>query len=300
MPTLKYLEQTYDCEVAIKGSDYIHLLDDNGCMVASFDGITDFSAFTLQNGSYTTPTADHDCHIAVIRDDGTIGKGGHTCSGVASKTHSHAWSDVTDKPTTFTPATHGHAATDITSGILSGERGGTGSSTCFTNAGANAILKKASDGNNMWYTNTANGALYATAANGLAKFGTLPVAQGGTGQTSLANLRTAMNAGQFQYTSYVGTGGKSNTNPCSLTFNFVPRIVIIVMGGTITVGTNDSAVGILANGDSTYAVLYYNNASSVAKRGTVTWSGNTVSWYDSSADDQFNCNSLTYRVYAWG
>ena len=87
-------------------------------------------------------------------------------------------------------SSHTHAAGDITSGILAPERGGTGSTTCLTNAGANAILKKASDGNNMWYLNTASGALFATAANGAPKFGTLPVAQGGTGATDAATART--------------------------------------------------------------------------------------------------------------
>lgn len=81
--------------------------------------------------------------------------------------------------------THNHSASNITSGILAPERGGTGATGCLTNAGVNAIMKKASDGNTMWYVNTANGAMYAESANGMPKFGTLPAAQGGTGVTSL-------------------------------------------------------------------------------------------------------------------
>ena len=82
MPTLVYLNQSYDCATAIKGDDYIRLLDDKGCLIASFDGISSFAAFTLQNGSYTSPTPDHDCYLAVIRDDGTLAKGGHKCSDI--------------------------------------------------------------------------------------------------------------------------------------------------------------------------------------------------------------------------
>lgn len=84
MPTLKYLGETFDCTTAIKGDNYIHLLDDNGVMVAAFDAITDFSGFTLENGSYVSPTADHSCRVAVIRDDGTIGVGGHTCEDIGN------------------------------------------------------------------------------------------------------------------------------------------------------------------------------------------------------------------------
>ena len=84
MPTLKYLDEVFDCTTAIKGDDYIHLLDDNGVMVAAFDAITDFSGFTLENGSYVSPTADHSCRVAVIRDDGTIGVGSHTCEDIGT------------------------------------------------------------------------------------------------------------------------------------------------------------------------------------------------------------------------
>lgn len=67
----------------------------------------------------------------------------------------------------------------LTSGTLGVARGGTGAETFTTNAvlygnGTSAIGAKAS----------ANGALYATAANGTLSWGTLPIAQGGTGGTS--------------------------------------------------------------------------------------------------------------------
>lgn len=82
MPTLTYLGETYECATAIKGADYIHLLDENGVMIATFDEITSFSGFKLSNGSYTSPTADMNCYLAIVRDDGTIGKGGHKCSDI--------------------------------------------------------------------------------------------------------------------------------------------------------------------------------------------------------------------------
>lgn len=76
-------------------------------------------------------------------------------------------------------SSHNHAASNITSGTLAVARGGTGLATHTANAvltgnGTSAVKNVA----------TASGALYATAANGAAKFGTLPIAQGGTGATS--------------------------------------------------------------------------------------------------------------------
>ena len=85
------------------------------------------------------------------------------------------------------PSSHSHAASNITSGTLGVARGGTGKAT----HSANAVLT-GNGSNAVNYVATANGALYATSANGAAKFGTLPVAQGGTGATNsataLANL----------------------------------------------------------------------------------------------------------------
>ena len=48
--------------------------------------------------------------------------------------------------------------------------------------------------------------------------GTLPVANGGTGTTSLDSLMTTFGAARIQTGSYVGTGTYGADNPCSLTF----------------------------------------------------------------------------------
>ena len=59
-------------------------------------------------------------------------------------------------------------------------------------------------------------------------YGTLPVSHGGTGQTSLAALATAMGAAKIQTGSYVGTGTYGASNPNSLTFPFTPKFVYII------------------------------------------------------------------------
>lgn len=56
----------------------------------------------------------------------------------ASSADSVAWSGITDKPSSFTPASHNHGAGDITSGTLAVARGGTGKTT-LKDAG-NAIM----------------------------------------------------------------------------------------------------------------------------------------------------------------
>lgn len=88
---------------------------------------------------------------------------------------------------------------------LSIANGGTGATTHTSNAvlignGTSAVKNVAS----------ANGAFYATSANGAPKFGTLPVAQGGTGATTAAAARTnlgitAANLGVNDYVVEQGT-----------------------------------------------------------------------------------------------
>lgn len=77
MATVTYNNESFSCTTALKGADYIHLLDGNGNMIAAFDGITDFSGFTITDGSWATPTALKDSYMAVVRDDGVIVKGAY-------------------------------------------------------------------------------------------------------------------------------------------------------------------------------------------------------------------------------
>lgn len=85
MATVTYCNRSFECETAIKGEDYVHLLDADGVMFVAFDGVTDFSGFAITGGAWKTPTADHNCRLAVIKDDGTIGKGNHKCSDIPTK-----------------------------------------------------------------------------------------------------------------------------------------------------------------------------------------------------------------------
>jgi hypothetical protein len=83
--------------------------------------------------------------------------------------------------------------------------GGTGTNE-LTKAPNHAIIRKAGDGSDkLHYTATANGAFFAKGDNAPAQFGTLPVAQGGTGATKPADAIT--NLGINDYVVAQGTSG---------------------------------------------------------------------------------------------
>lgn len=63
---------SYSCATALKGSDYVRLLDSAGDCVAAFDGITDFNAFAISGGSWTTPKSSAACNLAVVHEDGSV------------------------------------------------------------------------------------------------------------------------------------------------------------------------------------------------------------------------------------
>lgn len=109
--------------------------------------------------------------------------------------HSHAWGEVTGKPSTFSPSAHTHSASDITSGTLPVSLGGTGSSTA---SGARANLGAAAESHShAWGDITGKPSTYTPSTHGhsLADAnitGTLPLNQGGTGATTAAAALQAL------------------------------------------------------------------------------------------------------------
>lgn len=175
-------------------------------------------------------------------------------------------------------------------GVLPLSKGGTGNSKIASDAGPNAILRKVSDGDYVGFTNTANGAFYATAANGLPKFGTLPVAQGGTGQTSVSNFLTQLaSSGAARITSgtYTGNGTKTFT----ITFAVAPKIVVIAGGMAYRIFAYGSNANVF--GDGSYAL--YTSFS-------VDWDSTTQVTITSVGETKYasrweNASGKTYTYY---
>lgn len=157
--------------------------------------------------------------VATISDIGkgtiTIKQNGINKGNFTLSQSDNATIELTDT-TTF-------AASAITSGILNTDRGGTGNDLSAAPEGA-IIRKSGTSGDTaLWYTATGNGAFYATGANKNAVFGTLPIAQGGTGQTSA-------------YTS----GSVTASNSTSISSSLVRLFPYLKMGWVnmnITLGT---------------------------------------------------------------
>ena len=91
--------------------------------------------------------------------------------------------------------------------------------------------------------------------------------------------------GRVHIGSYVGTGQCGQEHPTSYTFPAVPACFLVLRaGGTYTM------VG--RGGASNAATINSGNMS-------LTWKENTVSWYDVSANGQYNVGGSTYLVVAF-
>lgn len=117
--------------------------------------------------------------------------------------------------------------------LVSVALGGTGKSTHTANSvltgnGTNAL-------NNV---PTANGAFYATGANSAPKFGTLPIAQGGTGATTVAGVRNNLGLGNTTGALPIANGGTGANTASAARANLglgsvaTESILPIAKGGT--------------------------------------------------------------------
>lgn len=100
--------------------------------------------------------------------------------------------------------------------------------------------------------------------------------------------------------SYVGTGTYGASNPCSLTFDFTPKIVLMHTGATHAYSEYTHCMVFVWNITNSFDV-----GSRADSRNIVTYSGNTMSWYNNtgnsaSAGQQLNGSGTTYWYTAIG
>lgn len=117
---------------------------------------------------------------------------------------------------------------------------------------------------------------------------------------------------KFQTGSYVGTGTYGQDNPNMITFDFRPKLVIIVPE-PISLGTHqcltngESASPLIAiEGAATFSMSFddgiYNSSYYNSALINLFWENTTIRWYsnESNAHTQYNSENLTYRYLAIG
>ena len=104
--------------------------------------------------------------------------------------------------------------------------------------------------------------------------------------------------------SYTGTGTKGASNPNSLTFGFQPKLVIIT-APPINEHRSTTSLAIWMHGQGYGNRDFRSDGSNDGSclSNTLSWSGNTLSWYatgDNGANLQLNTSGTVYYYMAIG
>lgn len=118
--------------------------------------------------------------------------------------------------------------------------------------------------------------------------------------TTIEYLGKLGDKARVQVVSYVGTGTYGESNPCSLTFDFVPKMVIISTAANMTFAFFNTGIlsGNFAN-KNVFSVV----STSITNRSYVSAKkdGKTISWYSTnSPDSHFNVSGAKYNAIAIG
>ena len=97
----------------------------------------------------------------------------------------------------------------------------------------------------------------------------------------------AKGCGEVCSTSYKGTGSTGASGATTLTFPWPPALVVVI---------STDASYLFAMRGCTWGPHNYNQVG----RMELHWSGNTLSWYANSANQQLNAAGKTYCVTAFG
>lgn len=193
--------------------------------------------------------------------------------------------------TTVSRSDHVHALPALTSctGTLSVAKGGTGK-TSWT---ANRLMYPSA-------ATTMNQLAFPTVAGSVLRQGT----SGAPYWTSLADLATALGGSKIETGSYSGTGysetvGNNTVYKRSLTFSFVPKLVIIAVEGTPKFSHSSFAMWL---GGSFLMNAIEPTASAVQPKtnAAATLSNKTLSWQSYYVEAMFDNSGQTFRYVAFG
>ena len=96
--------------------------------------------------------------------------------------------------------------------------------------------------------------------------------------------------------SYVGSGKYGSTNPNTLNFDFVPKMVAVVANEA----QNMKAGTVFISGQTLNPGIGVSNYANSSLSLTVAWEGRSVSWHVASSSNQLNDSGVTYCYFAIG
>lgn len=113
---------------------------------------------------------------------------------------------------------------------------------------------------------------------------------------ALKSLAT-VGLGKIAYGSYIGTGTYGASNPCRLTFSFLPKFVVVSRGREAS--TSKSVIGIFVRADHGMKITQSTNYASAFLY--ATWADTSLSWSDEGGEsNQLNETGIPYHYLAIG
>lgn len=247
----------------------------------------------------------------VTVDQGGTGKATHTTNAVLTGNGTSAIKNVATASGAFY-ATAENSAPQF--GVLPYAQGGTG--YALKDVPKYAIMRNAGDGDYMWYIATANGAFYATGTNEAAKFGTLPIAQGGTGATTAAEARTNLGLNPTVLWTNPAPSSKYGSSPfptISLdlsSYRFVLISFLTTTGGSNYAGTILVPVDDTSSGDTNDTIThsvhiqykpaaadFYDRYARATTTGVVISTGRTITSFSDTSWSVDNSLLVPYQIF---
>jgi len=117
-----------------------------------------------------------------------------------------------------------------------------------------------------------------------------------------STLNTALaSRARIQTGSYVGTGTYGSSNPCSLTFDFMPQLFILFGKANSNANYRNMIIAIKGGTQLAFMIGSGSNPSEAGASGlTFSWGSKTLNWYATYLNNQLNASGVTYNWLAAG